>query len=201
MKRYGFFAVCLTVLLTCGCRSLEYGTLDGRVYTSGDRKVKITFPEGAAPQITAGYLENKYTCPDDFEAIYLDRATGSFLVCSAVIPPEQLKSADVKKLLQTPKGEASIFAATARIIQQKHRSTLNLLESKTDDQKESVFQIYSLMTDESGKRRVGSLFFQLKNRWFWLIYEPASENILLPAKAAEHIRQQLFRLKNAIQMP
>lgn len=201
MKMYGFTAVCAAVLLVCGCNSLKYGELDGRVYTSGDKKVQITFPEGAAPQITAGYLENKYTCPDDFEAIYLDRTTGSFLVCSAVIPPEQLKSADVKKLLQTPKGEASIFAATARIIQQKHRSTLNLLESKTDDQKESVFQIYSLMTDESGKRRVGSLFFQLKNRWFWLIYEPASGNILPPDKAAEHIRQQLFRLKNAIQMP
>ena len=201
MKFWGIPALCTAVLLICGCNSLTYGELDGRVYISGDKKVQITFPEGADPQITAGYLENKYTCPDDFEAVYLDRANGSFLVCSAVIPPEQMKSADVKKLLQTAKGQESVSAATARIIQQKHRSTLNLLKSQTDDKKESVFQIYSEMTDESGKRRVGSLFFQLKNRWFWLIYEPASENILPPEKAAEHIRQQLFRLKNAIQMP
>ena len=102
MKMYGFTAVCAAVLLVCGCNSLKYGELDGRVYTSGDKKVQITFPEGAAPQITAGYLENKYTCPDDFEAIYLDRTTGSFLVCSAVIPPEQLKSADVKKTSANP---------------------------------------------------------------------------------------------------
>lgn len=195
MKRYGFFAVCLTVLLTCGCRSLEYGTLDGRVYTSGDRKVKITFPEGAAPEITAGYLENKYTCPDDFEVVYLDSVTGCFLVCSAVIPPDRMASAEVKKRLQTPDGEASVFAATARVVQQKHRSTLNLLESKTDDKKESVFQLYSKMTDESGKQRVGSLFFQRKNRWFWLIYDPAG------AMGKDAIRKQLSRLKDAVEMP
>ena len=129
MKRYGFTAVCTAVLLICGCSSLKYGTLDGLVYTSGDRKVKISFPEGKAPEITAGYLESKYTCPDDFEVVYLDSVTGSFLVCSAVIPPERIKSAEVKKLLRTSDGEASVFAATARIVQQKHRSTLNLLES------------------------------------------------------------------------
>ena len=195
MKVYGLIAVCMTALLVCGCRSLEYGTLEGRVYTSGDQKVKITFPEGDAPEITAGYLESRYSCPDDFEAVYLDRATGSFLVCSAVIPPEQMKSAEVKKLLQTPKGEASVFAATARIVQRKHRSTLNLLESRTDEKKESVFQLYSKMTDESGKQRVGSLFFQRKNRWFWMIYEPAGsmENVA--------IRDRLYRLKDAVEMP
>lgn len=195
MKRYGFTAVCTAVLLICGCSSLKYGTLDGRVYTSGDRKVKISFPEGKAPEITAGYLESKYTCPDDFEVVYLDSVTGSFLVCSAVIPPERIKSAEVKKLLRTSDGEASVFAATARIVQQKHRSTLNLLESQTDDKKESVFQLYSKMTDESGKQRVGSLFFQLKNRWFWLIYEPAG------AMGKDAIRQQLYRLKDVIRMP
>ncbi|MBQ7394272.1 MAG: hypothetical protein IJV89_08000 [Lentisphaeria bacterium] len=191
--------VCLALLAVFGCSSVDYGTLEGRIYTSGDQKVKITFPEGYDPAITAGYLENQFTCPDDFEVIYLDRLTGNFLICSAVIPPEQRNTMDLTGRLKTRAGRESVFAATARIIQQKHRDTLLLQKSETVNS--GVLQLYTKMTDDAGNQWVGSLFFQLKDRWFWMIYEPASENILPPDKAAEHIRQQLFRLKNAIQMP
>ncbi len=197
---YLMLAFCAAMFF-CGCSSLDYGSLEGRVYTSGDKKVQITFPDGAESKITAGYLENQYTCPDDFEAIYLDRSTGSFLVCSAVIPPEQKKAMDLKKRLSTQQGQESVFAATARIIQQKYRGTLILRDSKADVQAQTVFQLYAKMTDETGKQRVGSLFFQLKNRWFWLIYEPAPTEDLQAEEAAELIRQQLFRLKDAIRMP
>ena len=201
MKTAIYLFICAAVILFCGCSSLKYGSLDGRVYTSGDQKVQITFPEGAAPKITAGYLENQFTCPDDFEAVYLDQAAGCFLVCSAIVPPEQKNTMDLPKLLQTTKGQESVSAATARIIQQKHRSSLILRDSEVDTRAFTVFQIYTKMTDETGKLRVGSLFFQLKNRWFWLIYEPAAGSDLPPGKAIIEIRQQLFRLKDAIRMP
>ena len=42
---------------------------------------------------------------------------------------------------------------------------------------------------------IAALFFQLKNRWFWLIYEPAG------AMGKDAIRQQLYRLKDVIRMP
>ena len=200
MKTVLYIFICAALLHICGCSSMKYGSLDGRVYTSGDQKVQITFPEGSAPEITAGYLENQYTCPDDFETVYLDKSTGSFLVCSAVIPPEQKNTMDLPRLLQTTKGQESVSAATARIIQRKHRSSLILRDNEVDARACTVFQIYTKMTDETGKLRVGSLFFQLKNRWFWLIYEPAANSNLPPEKAIIEIRQQLFRLKDAIRM-
>lgn len=184
-------------LLTCGCSSLEYGSVKDRTYTSGDGKVQITFPAGEKPEITAGYLESKYTCPDDFEAFYLDPQAGCYLVCCAVVPPERQKAMDLKKLLNSPDGRKSVFAATARIVQQKHRSTLNLRENQADLRTQTVFQIYTKMTDESGKERVGSLLFQLKNRWFWLVYEPAPGSDSSPAA----LRERLLALKNAITMP
>ena len=191
-----WYALACTVLLAVwGCSSVEYGTLEERIYTSGDQKVQIIFPEGYDPAITAGYLENQFTCPDDFEAIYLDRLTGNYLICCAVIPPEQRNAMDLAKRLKTRAGRESVFAATARIIQQKHRDTLLL--QKSEAAPSGVFQLYTKMTDDAGNQWVGSLFFRLKDRWFWLIYEPAE----MQDNAAEYIRQKLFEMKDRIRMP
>lgn len=198
MKILWLMSALLILTGLCGCSSVDYGSLEGRVYTSGDRKVQITFPEGQAPEITAGYLESKFTCPDDFEVLYLDRATGFFLVCCAVIPPERQETMDLQKLLQTPDGQKSVSAATRRIIQKKHRTTLNLLTSLVEQKDLSVFQLYSKMTDDAGKQRVGSLFFQKGDRWFWLIYEPADNGILPVRETSDKIRKQLYSLKEAI---